>query len=128
MKKFLLAIVAAIMCIGMAACAPANIEKAETKMKDAGYKVETTTDADAVKALTGEGAVGMIVAIKGEFSLTTGISGGMVTAVLFESSSAAKEYYNKVKDEEAEDEDQIAKQDGKWVYVGTESAIEDFTK
>ena len=36
--------------------------------------------------------------------------------------------YEKVKDEEAEDEDQIIKQDGKWVYIGTESAIKDFTK
>ena len=32
MKKFLLAIVMAIMCIGMAACAPMSIEKAEEKI------------------------------------------------------------------------------------------------
>ena len=127
MKKFLLAVITAIMCIGMAACAPANLEKAEKKMEDAGYKVEVTDDADAVKLLTAEGAVGMIVAMKGEFSLTTGIDGDMVTAVLFESASAAKDYYEKVSEEEKE-EDQVIKQDGKWVYVGTEDAVEDFTK
>ena len=127
MKKFLLGLLAAIMCIGMAACAPANLEKAEKKMEDAGYKVEVTDDADAVKLLTAEGAVGMIVAMKGEFSLTTGIDGDMVTAVLFESASAAKDYYEKVSEEEKE-EDQVIKQDGKWVYVGTEDAVEDFTK
>ena len=32
MKKFLLGLLMAIMCIGMAACAPSSIEKAEEKM------------------------------------------------------------------------------------------------
>ena len=70
----------------------------------------------------------MIYAVEVSVSLTTGVDGGMISAVLFDSKSAAKDYYEKVKDEEAEDEDQIVKQDGKWVYAGTESAIEDFTK
>lgn len=127
MKKFLLTLLAAIMCIGFAACAPSNIDKAKEKMEEAEYKVTVTTDAASVEALTGEGAVGMIVAVKASISLTAGVDGDMLTAVLFESSSAAKEYYGKVSEEEAE-EDQVVKQDGKWVYVGTEGAIEDFTK
>ena len=128
MKKFLVAILAAITCISFAACAPSNIDKAKEKMEEAGYKVETTTDAATVEAIAGEGAVGMIYAVEVSVSLTTGVDGGMISAVLFDSKSAAKDYYEKVKDEEAEDEDQIVKQDGKWVYAGTESAIEDFTK
>jgi hypothetical protein len=76
--------------------------------------------------IAGEEAVGMIVAMNGEFSLTGGADFDMLTAVLFESSSAAKDYYEKHKDEA--EEDQVIKQSGKWVYAGTEDAVEAFTK
>ena len=46
--------------------------------------------------------------------------------MLFESASAAKDYYEKHKDEA--EEDQVMKQSGKWVYAGTEDAVEAFTK
>lgn len=127
MKKFLVAILAAITCISFAACAPSNVEKAKDKLKDAGYTIVTASE-EAVPYV--EGSVGSIMAAKGGDTLAETFTGGgeALTAVLFESKSAAKDYYEKVKDEEAEDEDQIIKQDGKWVYIGTESAIKDFTK
>lgn len=125
MKKFLVALMAALTCFACVACAPANVDKAKAKMEEAGYKVEVS-DEDAAELVAGEEAVGMIVAMNGEFSLTGGADFDMLTAVLFESSSAAKDYYEKHKDEA--EEDQVIKQSGKWVYAGTEDAVEAFTK
>ena len=125
MKKFLVALMAALTCFACVACAPANVDKAKAKMEEAGYKVEVSDEA-AAELVAGEEAVGMIVAMNGEFSLTGGADFDMLTAVLFESSSAAKDYYEKHKDEA--EEDQVIKQSGKWVYAGTEDAVEAFTK
>ena len=47
MKKFLLGLLMAIMCIGMAACTPSSVEKAEEKMQEAGYTVVAYEDEDA---------------------------------------------------------------------------------
>lgn len=113
MKKFLVALMAALTCFACVACAPANLEKAEEKMEEAGYEVIVSD-----KAIPGvDGSVG---------SITAGKIGDGIIAVLFESKADAKEYYEEHKDEGKED--QVVKQDGKWVYMGTEDAIEDFTK
>lgn len=125
MKKFLVALMAALTCLACVACAPANMDKAKAKMEEAGYKVEVSDEATA-ELVAGEEAVGMIMATKGDFSLSAGVEVDMLSAVLFESSSAAKDYYEEHKDEA--DEDQVIKQDGKWVYAGTEDAVEAFTK
>lgn len=106
MKKFLCGLLAAIACIGFAACVPSNMDKAEAKMEDAGYLVVAYSDKEA------EGLVGGMVATK----ITK-----TMTALLFESSKDAKEFLEETKETGA-------KQDGKWVYWGTEEAIEDFTK
>ena len=111
MKKILCAVLAAVACLGMAACVPSNMEKAEKKMKEEGYTVITYTDDEA------EGLVGAFTATKMEGLLNV----DNVTALLFESSKAAKNYY------EGLDNKGSALQDGKWVYWGTEDAIEDFT-
>ena len=126
MKKFLVGLMTVLFCLCLAACAPANIEKAQEKLKDAGYTIITMSE-EAVPGV--DGSVGSITATKSD-SLMGAISGDidMIVAVLFESTSDAKEYYEAHKDDEKEDEEQIMKQDGKWVYVGTEDAIEDFTK
>jgi hypothetical protein len=126
MKKFLVGLMTVLFCLCLAACAPANIEKAQEKLKDAGYTIVTMSE-EAVPGV--DGSVGSITATKSD-SLMGAISGDidMIVAVLFESTSDAKEYYEAHKDDEKEDEAQIVKQDGKWVYVGTEDAIEDFTK
>ena len=114
-----------MMCLACTACAPMNLEKAEEKMEEAGYKV-TVTEGDAAE-LIAENAVGVIVAVDVSISLS-GISGDMLTAILFDSFSDAIEYYKEHKDDEKDREDQVIKLSGKWVYIGTEDAIKDFTK
>ena len=80
MKKFLLGIVMAIMCIGMAACAPSSVAKAEEKMEKAGYTVLAYEGNE-------EGSVGGFIAKKGL------IGGETLTAILFESTDAATDFY-----------------------------------
>lgn len=109
MKKFLLAVITAIMCIGMSACAPSSVEKAEEKMQEAGYKVVAYSKDDA------EGMVGGFVASKGITDLTNSM-----TAVLFESKDAASDFYSTLSETGAV-------LDGKWVYWGAEEAVDAFT-
>ena len=111
MKKFLLGLLMAIMCIGMAACAPSSIEKAEEKMQAAGYTVVAYEDKDA------EGMVGGFVATAGLSGL---LGGDVMTAVLFDSKDAATDFYSTLAETGAV-------LDGKWVYWGSEKAIEEFT-
>ena len=111
MKKILCAVLAAVACLGMAACVPSNMEKAEEKMKEEGYTVIAYTDEEA------EGLVGGFNATKVEGLLNV----DNITALLFDSTKSAKEFYEEM------DNKGSAIQDGKWVYWGTEDAIEDFT-
>lgn len=105
MKKFICALLATIACLTLFACTPSNVEKAKTKMEDAGYVVIAKEDENA------EGLVGAFVATK----ITENI-----VAFLFETKDDAKAF--------AEKTGSKAVQDGKWVYYGSESAIEAFTK
>ena len=110
MKKFFLALITAIMCIGMSACAPASVEKAEEKMQKAGYTVVAYENKEA------EGLVGGFVATEGLGGL---LGGNAMTALLFETKDAASDFYS------------VANQagavlDGKWVYWGSEEAIDEF--
>ena len=110
MKKFLLAVITAIMCIGMSACAPSSVEKAEDKMQKAGYTVVAYEKEDA------EGLVGGFVATAGLSGL---LGGNTMTALLFETTDAASDFYS------------VANQagavlDGKWVYWGSEEAVDAF--
>ena len=111
MKKFLLGLLMAIMCIGMAACTPSSVEKAEEKMQEAGYTVVAYEDKDA------EGMVGGFVATAGLSGL---LGGDVMTAVLFDSKDAATDFYSTLAETGAV-------LDGKWVYWGSEKAIEEFT-
>ena len=111
MKKFILAIVAMIMCIGFAACAPMGIEQAKTKMNEAGYTV-TAYEADE----EAEGVVGGFYAMKGGL---LGVGGDNLTALLFSTKEEAAEYYALV-------DDLGFVLEGKWVYKGTDAAIEEF--
>jgi hypothetical protein len=108
MKKFICALLATLACLTLFACTPSNVEKAEAKMKDAGYNVAAYKDEEA------EGVVGGFVATKGLNVLDS------ITAVLFKTKDDAKKF--------AEEMGSKAVQDGKWVYFGAESAIEAFTK
>ena len=125
MKKFLVALMAAFTCFAFAACAPLNMEKAKDKMKEAGYSVEVSDEA-AAELIAGEKAVGILVATDGDFSFSEGLDVDILTAILFESTAAAKEYYEAHKGEE--EANQIMKRSGKWVFAGTADAIEDFTE
>ena len=127
MKKILSVFLAALTCACLTACAPADLDKAETKMKDAGYDVLLTGE-DAAELLVGEEAEGMITATKMEGGLTN-LSVHKVTAYLFESASAAKDYYDsKKEDMEDKDEGTVFKKSGKWVVSGSEDAVKDFLK
>lgn len=115
MKRFLkslsLGLVVAFVGVLLCACAPANTEKAEAKMKEAGYAVVAYE-----KETEEEGIVGGISATK--ISLTD--ESGHITALLFDSMKSANAYYEK-----HENNENIGKS-GKWVYWGTENAIEVF--
>ena len=110
MKKVVLMIMAAIMCIGFAACAPTSVDKAKTKMNAAGYTVSAYEEKDA------EGLIGGFYAANGGL---LGIGGDNLTAMLFSSKEYAAEYYAIV-------DDLGFVLDGKWVYKGTEAAVKEF--
>ncbi len=113
MKKIIGLILAALTCLCLVACAPANMEKAQEKMENAEYSVIVTGE-DETEVLYGEKAVGMIIASKGGL-----LNAETVTAILFEDAASAKEFAEK------DEERQVS---GNWVLWGDESAIKDFTK
>ena len=108
MKKFLLTLLAAIMCIGFAACAPTSIDKAKTKMNEAGYTVVGYGDTEKT-----EGLVGGFVATNGI------VNAEKLTAMLFATKEDAAEYYAVL-------DDAGFVLDGKWVYKGSEEAVKAF--
>ena len=124
MKKFLGLLLAICMCVFFVACAPSNVDKAKEKMEEAGYKV-TVVGESAAELLAGVTAVNMMNATKSEGGLLN-LQIETVTAILFEDATAAKNYYDSVKDDQKENES--CKQSGKWVISGTEEAIKAFTK
>ena len=111
MKKFIklltAGILTAITAIALIACAPANLEKAEEKMKEEGYSVVVVDE--KLEAI--EGCVGLITMKEGGLSLE------MATAYLFEDAKSAKAYYEDLEQGWLE---------GKWVIVGDEDVYEDF--
>ena len=102
--------------IVLAGCTPANIDKAKAKMEEAGYTVSAYQQAEDA-----DGYVGSFLAVKA--SLTSGLNG--MVAVLFETTEDAKEFAETWSGAEYSEENI---QDGKWVYCGTEQAIEAFKK
>ena len=125
MKKIVSLILVMFTCLCFVACAPSNIEKAKEKLKDAGYTIVSAVEEEVPGV---EGSVGMITAAKEADTLLGNFTGDadMVVAVLFESSKAAKEYFNENKEEM--EEEGTAKLSGKWIIVGTEDGIKAFTK
>ncbi len=115
MKKCLLGLLAAVMCVGMAACTPSTVEKAKNKMARQGYNV---IDYDNVNAF---GLVGGFVAIEDDPESKATFEYDMMTALLFETKEDAKRFYETVTSSGAG-------MDGKWVYWGDEDVTEDFTE
>ena len=110
MKKVVLAILAMLSCLAFVACVPSNVDKAKEKMKQEGYAVVGVQEYEGE-----EGLVGGFNATKAEWNDLDNI-----TALLFDSKANAKKFYDELGDKSR------AFQDGKWVYWGTEDAVEDF--
>lgn len=119
MKKALkiivaVALIAAFACI-LFACVPTNLEKAKEKMENEGFTVLSAS-------FNYEGIEGAFNATKASFSEGS----GTLTAIYFESTSAAKEAYETIVGEENKDKDNAVKQSGRWVYFGTSAGIKAF--
>lgn len=111
LKKVICAVAAAMSCLFLFACTPTSVSKAKDKMKKEGYSISTYSAEDA------EDVEGGFIAVKKEGLLDI----DTITAILFDSTKAAKKFME-------ENGDSLnAIRDGKWVYWGTEDAIEDFT-
>ena len=91
-----------------------TFESAEEKMQKEGYGVIAYEDKEA------EGLIGGFVATKNDGEGLFDIEIEMITAMLFETKDAATDFYSAANQAGAV-------LDGKWVYWGTEDAIEDIT-
>ena len=115
MKKFIklltAGILTAITAIALIACAPADLEKAEEKMKNEGYSVVVAEDDYGAI----DGCVGFITITDSEgiFDLNAEVA----IAYLFEDAKSAKTYYESL---------DSGWNSGKWVIVGDEDIYEDF--
>ena len=119
MKKFFKVLtmgLAAIACFAFMACTPSSLAKAKEKMAREGQKV-------TVSEIQAEGLVGGLTALKTEGTIN--IEMDMILAFLFENEDAAKKFLSNFSALVGDDYTPI--RDGKWVYAGTEDAIEDFT-
>ena len=117
-------LLSALTCLCFVACAPANVEKAKEKMEAAGYSVELISE-ETTEIGLGEAAEGSIIATKTEGGLLN-LKTYILTAVLFDSTKAAKEYYEQTV--ENADDNTGVKRSGKWVIVGSLEAIDVFMK
>ena len=115
MKKFArilsICILSVLVTVMLVACVPSNAEKATRKMKEEGYKVVSYSVAFI------DGAEEGITATDLEM-----FSGDTLTAIWFESTADAKEFYKNFEESDSE----LIKRSGKCVYYGTADAIEDF--
>ena len=119
MKKLLSVLLAALTCLFLVACAPADLDKAEEKLEKAGYDNITVIEGQFAEALK-ENSVGQITVIDKK---------GMMVAVLFEDAASAKDYYEDLKEEDDDkDDDDVVKKSGKWVVAGNEDIVKDFLK
>lgn len=120
--KWISLALAATSCAMFAACTPSSLEKAKEKMAKEGYEVfEISKYVPSI--LLPETCVGNMAAVEVE-GLNI-LSADWLYACLFETANDAKAFV-------ADWDEVIGKgtaiQDGKWVYAGSEDAIEDFTE
>ena len=112
LKRIALVVTAGALCATLFACVPSDIAKAKEKMAREGYTVIELPE-------NFDGCVGGISATKVDFQ----DGADNLTAYLFESISDAKDF---LADWDEKVGEGTAIRDGKWVYTGTEDAIEDF--
>ena len=113
LKRIGLVLAIGVFCVTLFACVPSDIAKAKEKMAKEGYTVVEIPE-------NFDGCVGGISATKVDFQ----DGADNLTAYLFESVDDAKDF---LADWDETVGQGTAVRDGKWVYAGTEDAIEDFT-
>ena len=111
--KWISLALAAASCAMFAACTPFSLEKAKERMAKEGYKV------DMIEELLPDNCVGGISAVDSDLDT--------MKAYLFETADDAKAFLNSTAVKIAFPISTPI-QDGKWVYGGSEDAIEDFTE
>lgn len=104
----------AILAVCLTAC---NADSISKKLDKAGYVVTSLDQDDIGEDVAIEWGV---AGVKGEFSLSGGVSGDFVTVVKFSDLDDAKKYA-----EEAEKSEMTVKRISKIVYVGTEQGVKD---
>lgn len=106
----------------LCSCAPKDLDAAKKKMEGKGYKVAVETISGAVSALGGSGSVKGTVTFSHEEKEISGI------AMLFESASAARDYYKKNESDikKSLDDGQVCKRVGKWLVSGDKKAVNAF--
>ena len=136
MKRFLsiVAVIALISLVAMAlvGCVPADPDKAEANLKEAGYEVMVTRASDGTGVKLGlnaiaDGCVTMITAMKATISNDDADFDGVVI-YYFNDGAKAKAFYEEQKAEydELSDEEKEGMEvgkSGKVVYAGTKDAI-----
>lgn len=121
MKWITLTAASALVGLTLMACVPSDLDKAREKLAVEGYKV-TTMEGGVLMS----GCVGGIRAIKEEVD-DGATEADNIVAYLFDSKKAAKDFYeiNKAMMDATGNGGSLVR-DGKWVYMGTADAIEDF--
>ncbi len=117
-----LAALPAIACVAFVGCGdtdnqvslPSNIVQAKQKMQDAGYTVQSNTSNIMV-----DGCTEILVAQKGD---------EVLSVLVFESADKAQAYYEIVKNTQQPIGYSTPVLSGEWVYSGTETAVNVFTK
>ena len=121
MKKVLKSVFMVALCfmfgLGLTACKPKNVDKAISRMEKAGYTIVGYTD--------GEDAEGYVDGFVASNVESVNEIDGMM-ALLFESKSDAKEYFNSITENENKSMFGEWVLDGKWVYTGSEAAVKAF--
>lgn len=114
--------------LGLTSCVP-SADKAKEKMDKAGY---ITADLKSVSNYIGIDTsdadietVMFFVKSENAISILPDLLKGTdyVVAVYYKEASAAKEAYNKIKEE---NEETVVKKSGKCIYYGTEQGVKDF--
>lgn len=124
MKKIIkwitLAAASALTCVAFMACAPTSLDKAYEKLAMEGYKVQIIEADVNIK-----GHVGGINAQRTETD-DGAVDMDVLMAYLFDSKSAAKEFYEEQLGKTSENDVGSLLREGKWVYMGTADAVDDF--
>ena len=121
MKKVFKSVLMVALCfivgVGLTACMPKNVDKAMSRMEKAGYTIVGYTDGEDY-----EGYVDGFIASNVE--KVTEMDG--LIAMQFDNKSSAEAYFKQLTEKENKSMFGEWFLDGKWVYTGSEAAINAF--